>query len=534
MKKLIIILLLICYTTNAFALAPTSIFNRKNQILQEYSMLLTKYEKEFNRTISDKFKQVVNEFITMNPFNTFLPPSPRSLIQGTKFVKGYIPLDDFRNAEYPTIIESLTQNILMIVHTEKFFDYTERSREIQDLAGLDTWDNIYQHVSDEDFFQFRFVRPATMLLDIFDSTTYNYPTALSSYYTRYVLVGMYLNLCHYCAFRSLLMRYMMAWEDNETQGIEIHMPLKYIYDQEHICYINEQGEYDFYYNTKIIQDAKMRVFEKYVSTLDATSIDFAVYLDGELQRQKNIFENTYIKLYIWTEPNTKKMYEYLTSEVKFDILEPPYIPPVKAFIFDLGKTIIHYEESKIWDVLGNWSKDKIRKIQTQFEMGIINGEMFYQKVKNRLKLNLTKQEFKTIWNSAFSLNLDMFNFIFALKDKYDIYAFSNANKWHYKAVKKLYPELFRCFSGCFLSFQTAEMKPNQSAYDFVQAHISYEIDECVYIDDTPVNVTSAISQGWRGIVFIDYADLIEKLSNKAIYELELPNIISNQELQGAK
>lgn len=67
------------------------------------------------------------------------------------------------------------------------------------------------------------------------------------------------------------------------------------------------------------------------------------------------------------------------------------------------------------------------------------------------------------------------------------------------------------FDGCIFSFQEGVVKPERRIYELLLERYNLKPEECVFIDDTSVNVDSAIELGMYGIKFKNYDDAVEKM-----------------------
>lgn len=65
--------------------------------------------------------------------------------------------------------------------------------------------------------------------------------------------------------------------------------------------------------------------------------------------------------------------------------------------------------------------------------------------------------------------------------------------------------------GGLLSFQARMTKPNPEFYKKFLEEYKLNANECVFIDDTPENVEVANELGFKGIVFDNYENVVEKL-----------------------
>lgn len=98
----------------------------------------------------------------------------------------------------------------------------------------------------------------------------------------------------------------------------------------------------------------------------------------------------------------------------------------------------------------------------------------------------------------------------SLKGKYKLYVLSN---FHYPAFDYIFKnwEFFKYFDGKIVSGHCKLLKPEKEIYKLLCSTYSLKPDECVFIDDTKVNIESAEKFGIRGIHLTDINILEEKL-----------------------
>lgn len=98
----------------------------------------------------------------------------------------------------------------------------------------------------------------------------------------------------------------------------------------------------------------------------------------------------------------------------------------------------------------------------------------------------------------------------SLKGKYKLYVLSN---FHYPAFDYIFKnwEFFKYFDGKIVSGHCKLLKPEKEIYKLLCSSYSLNPDECVFIDDTKVNIEAAEKFGIKGIHLTDINILEEKL-----------------------
>ena len=98
---------------------------------------------------------------------------------------------------------------------------------------------------------------------------------------------------------------------------------------------------------------------------------------------------------------------------------------------------------------------------------------------------------------------------------YGIYLLSNASVDQPNYWKRL--SISRYFDGTLVSAFVKRVKPMDEIYRIFIDRFHLTPEECVFIDDAPMNVAGAIMNGWNGIVFYgDAEELRGKLAGLGV------------------
>ena len=82
---------------------------------------------------------------------------------------------------------------------------------------------------------------------------------------------------------------------------------------------------------------------------------------------------------------------------------------------------------------------------------------------------------------------------------YGIYLLSNASMNQPTYWNQL--DLSRYFDGTMVSAFEHTVKPSLDIYRKFTDRFGLKPEECVFIDDLPINIAGAVENGWQGIVF---------------------------------
>ncbi|MBQ9475878.1 MAG: HAD family phosphatase [Bacteroidales bacterium] len=93
---------------------------------------------------------------------------------------------------------------------------------------------------------------------------------------------------------------------------------------------------------------------------------------------------------------------------------------------------------------------------------------------------------------------------------YHIYGLSNWSDETFEMIRHEYP-VFEQIEGMIISGQEGVVKPDPAIYKLLFERYNLKVEECIFIDDSPVNIEASQRLGMRGIVFENCARLREVL-----------------------
>ncbi|WP_421255619.1 HAD family hydrolase [Aeromonas sp. 600282] len=93
---------------------------------------------------------------------------------------------------------------------------------------------------------------------------------------------------------------------------------------------------------------------------------------------------------------------------------------------------------------------------------------------------------------------------------HSLYALSNMGHASIDWLEQ-HQDFWRFFSGKVVSARVRMMKPEPDIYRYLLVSFDLKPAECIFIDDSPVNIAAAEALGIRGIVFTDVASCRQQL-----------------------
>jgi len=189
--------------------------------------------------------------------------------------------------------------------------------------------------------------------------------------------------------------------------------------------------------------------------------------------------------------------------------------PVKNIIFDLGGVLINLNYQltrKAFENLGVanfndlYTQHHANPLFEQLEVGAIDPDKFYNQLREATGLTLTNSQIETAWNAMLlDFPIERLAWLDQIKNKYNIYLFSNTNAIHYKAFTTIYaqtapllslnPNFNHFFKTAYYSHTLGQRKPEVAAFEAVLQDANLNPAQTLFIDDTISNIEGAQKAG---------------------------------------
>ena len=198
---------------------------------------------------------------------------------------------------------------------------------------------------------------------------------------------------------------------------------------------------------------------------------------------------------------------------------------LKAIIFDLGRVIIPFDFARGYRALESVcrlpadqipSRIRATGLVPQFETGLIEPEVFVQRLAEALETQLTYDQFCGIWRSIF---LDETfvppEMIAGLRKRYRTVLLSNTNVIHFEGLRDTLPQL-KHFDAFILSYEVKAMKPDPRIYASAVRAAGCRAEECFFTDDIPEYVEGAKNYGIDAVQFHSLAQIQAELRQRGV------------------
>lgn len=197
---------------------------------------------------------------------------------------------------------------------------------------------------------------------------------------------------------------------------------------------------------------------------------------------------------------------------------------IRNIVFDMGNVLIRFDPEEFISRAGITDPADRRIVReelfasvewAQMDMGVETEASFEPKVLARIPEHLKEPVRDLLHNWAFPRQMipGMEELVQRLKNAgYGIYLLSNASVnqpgyWNQLPVSRL-------FDGTLVSAFVKTVKPCPLIYQLFTEKFSLRGEECLFIDDAPINVAGAVAAGWSGIVFYGDAKQLEEKMRK--------------------
>lgn len=191
---------------------------------------------------------------------------------------------------------------------------------------------------------------------------------------------------------------------------------------------------------------------------------------------------------------------------------------IRNIVFDMGQVLIEFNPEKFIRHLGYTNKEEIDYINNHIfltstwkdmDAGIIDADEGHKYLVDNIdeKYKRDAEILVNSWWKFFDPIEGMLELVKVLDNKgYHLYLLSNAsNDQPYYWSKLPYKNYFE---GTYISSLHKKMKPNKNIYEDFIKQFKLDKNECVFIDDTLVNVDAGNNFGIKSHQFVGTDELI--------------------------
>lgn len=183
---------------------------------------------------------------------------------------------------------------------------------------------------------------------------------------------------------------------------------------------------------------------------------------------------------------------------------------IKNIIFDIGNVLVAFQWEKYYESFGYSEEilDRLAKATVldpdwgEFDKGVLSEEEVCQLfIDNDPEIEKQIRETQADIKEMLGRYDYAIPWIQELKEKgYHVYYLSNFSSKAYRECKHTL-DFLPLMDGGILSYREKVIKPNPKIYQLLLNQYHLKAEECVFLDDTAVNIEAAIREGIQGIVF---------------------------------
>lgn len=191
---------------------------------------------------------------------------------------------------------------------------------------------------------------------------------------------------------------------------------------------------------------------------------------------------------------------------------------IRNIIFDLGgifidinypKTEKAFIDLQVSNFAEFYTQHHASKIFESLETGKLSPEEFYKTFREETGFNIDDVSIRNAWNALLGdFFVDRLQWLNDIKNRYNIYLFSNTNKIHYDAFMDIFrrqtgiDNFNNYFIKAYYSHECGFRKPYPESYQRILEEQNLKASETLFIDDTQKNVEGAKQAGLHAVLVL--------------------------------
>lgn len=202
---------------------------------------------------------------------------------------------------------------------------------------------------------------------------------------------------------------------------------------------------------------------------------------------------------------------------------------IKAIVFDFGRVILDLSKKQslsapqalsiLFEIPIEEAVELWRHNRTNLVTGKETPREFLERVGKKNNSNKSTDKMLSEWTILNSkskelINWDLMTLIEKLKQQFKVYVLSDAaGVTQDDAFTK---EIESKFDGFFVSYREGYQKPDKEAFQNFLHKTNLQAEECIFIDDTEVNVKAAGALGFKSFQYVTLEQLKEDFRSLGI------------------
>ena len=198
---------------------------------------------------------------------------------------------------------------------------------------------------------------------------------------------------------------------------------------------------------------------------------------------------------------------------------------IKNIILDVGRVLVSWEWEPVFERLGFDAETQKRVAEatvyapewSEFDRSVrSDAEILQSLIRNAPEYEEPIRQFwkhidETIVPYPYAME-----FVKCFKDRgYQVYILSNYSRYTYHKTQEAL-KVTELADGRIFSFQVGCIKPEARIYQLLLERYHLVPEECLFMDDSPVNIKAADALGIQTLLFSDYDQVQKQLKKMGI------------------
>lgn len=181
---------------------------------------------------------------------------------------------------------------------------------------------------------------------------------------------------------------------------------------------------------------------------------------------------------------------------------------IKAIIFDCFGVLYRDRKELLYELVPLEKMQDLRDIVSANDHGFISREDYYVKIAELT--GKTIEDIRKVEGLEHIRDENMIAYTQTFKPEYKVGMLSNIDV---DTMQRLFPEpdRSRLFDVFVMSGEVGVAKPMPEIFELAAEQLGLDPEECVMIDDLPVNIEGAQLAGMHGLVFSSQRQLVADL-----------------------
>jgi putative hydrolase of the HAD superfamily len=193
---------------------------------------------------------------------------------------------------------------------------------------------------------------------------------------------------------------------------------------------------------------------------------------------------------------------------------------IRTIFFDFGNVIAFFDHGRAVKRLAAFTNmDPVElalalyggPLADDYECGFLSPEEYVREALLNGRLSCTPAEFLDSYTDIFWENPELTALVPKLKPRYRLVLASNTNASHFGRFSGDFASQLKHFDHLVVSHEAGARKPHVDFFAYAHQFAQASPSECVFVDDLPVNVETAVRFGWNGVVYRPDGTIGEKL-----------------------